>query len=52
LAWLLSGLAGDPVVGRELGDAGHGVAAFELVDDILEVDLGVDAEDEAVVTRV
>src|SRR5664279_1011430 len=47
--WLLSGLTGGPVCGREFQDAGHEVAALKLVDGVPEVGLGIDAENQAVV---
>jgi len=51
LGALLSGLVRSPACGGELGHAREGVAALELVDGVLEVAPGIDAEDEAVVDQ-
>jgi len=48
---LLSGLVRSPACGGELGHTGQGVAALKLVDGVLEVAPGIDAEDEAVVDQ-
>jgi len=51
LGALLSGLVRSPACGGELGHARQGVAALKLVDGVLQVAPGVDAEDEAVVDQ-
>src|SRR5450759_825264 len=51
LGTLLSGLVRSPAGGGELGHARQGVAALKLVDGVLEVAPGIDAEDEAVVDQ-
>ena len=48
---LLSGLVRGPACGGELGHARQGVTALKLVDGVLEVAPGIDAEDEAVVDQ-
>jgi hypothetical protein len=48
---LLSGLVGSPAGGGELGHARQGVAALKLVDGVLQVAPGIDAENEAVVDQ-
>ena len=48
---LLSGLVRSPAGGGELGHSRQGVAALKLVDGVLEVAPGIDAEDEAVVDQ-
>ena len=48
---LLSGLVRGPACGGELGHARQGVAALKLVDGVLQVAPGIDAEDEAVVDQ-
>ena len=49
LGALLSGVVRSPAGGGELGHARQGVTALQLVDGVLEVASGIDAEDEAVV---
>src|SRR6187431_1348785 len=49
LGAVLGGLLGGPVCRDELREAAQRPAALELVDDIDEVALGIDAESEAVV---
>ena len=48
---LLSGLVVGPARGGELGHARQGVATLQLVDGVLQVAPGIDAEDEAVVDQ-
>ena len=48
---LLSGLVRGPACGGELGHARQGVAALKLVDGVLQVAPGIDAENEAVVDQ-
>ena len=51
LGALLSGVVRSPAGGGELGHARQGVTALQLVDGVLEVASGIDAEDEAVVDQ-
>ena len=48
---LLSGLVRSPAGGGELGHARQGVTPLKLVDGVLQVAPGIDAENEAVVDQ-
>src|SRR5450759_431731 len=51
LGALLSGLVRSPACGGELGHARQGVTALKLVDGVLQVAPGIDAEDQAVIDQ-